>query len=252
MRILSIHNGYQIRGGEDESCLSEQRLLRDRGHEVSVYEENNDRINTLSSAQLAIKTIWSQESYELVRNKLREKPYDLVHVQNFFPLISPSVFYAAKREKVPIVQTIRNYRLLCPNALFFRDGKVCEDCMGKPIPYPGVIHKCYRRSLGPSLMSATMLTVHRVLGTWSRMVDLYITLTHFSRNKLIEGGVSPDKIVVKPNFIDPDPGIGEGTGDYAIYLGRISVEKGLDVLIDAWKQLSTPVPLKIEIGRAHV
>ncbi|HEY9651202.1 MAG TPA: glycosyltransferase [Coleofasciculaceae cyanobacterium] len=245
MRILSIHNYYQIRGGEDESHESEQRLLRDMGHQVDIYEEKNDRVAALSLTDMAFRTIWSKEAYKTVKQKLTAKACDLVHVQNFFPLISPSVYYAAQAEGVPVVQTLRNYRLLCPNGLFFRNGQVCEDCVGKAIPYPGVLHRCYRDNLAASGVTATMITVHRAMQTWKEKVDVYIALTEFARQKFIEGGLPGDKIVVKPNFVHPDPNPGEGRGGYALFVGRLSVEKGLDTLLAAWKQLDNPMPLKI-------
>ena len=245
MRLLSVHNTYQIRGGEDESRESEEKLLREHGHTVDVYEETNDRISSLNPAQLAIKTVWSQETYKSIHRQLKQQSYDAVHVQNFFPLISPAVHYAAKQSGIPIVQTLRNYRLLCPNALFFRDGKVCEDCLGKAIPYPGVLHSCYRESAAASAAVATMISTHKALNTWTKNVDLFITLTEFSRQKFIQGGFPADKIVVKPNFVYPDPGLGSGQGSYALYVGRLSVEKGIDTLIDAWEQMNIKIPLKI-------
>lgn len=245
MRILSVHNEYQIRGGEDESCAAEQTLLRERGHCVDTYLENNHRLAKLNPLDLAIKTVWSQEAYQKSINKLQRHPYDIVHVQNFFPLISPSIYYAAKQAKVPVIQTIRNYRLICPNALFFKNGRVCEQCMGKPIPYPGIVRGCYRESPIASAGVATMLVMHRALKTWTEMVDLYICLTKFAREKMIEGGLPADKIVVKPNFVSPDPGIGSQLGGYALYVGRLSVEKGLDTLLEAWQLLKSPITLKI-------
>ncbi|MGJ3252742.1 MAG: glycosyltransferase family 4 protein [Elainellaceae cyanobacterium] len=245
MQILTIHNEYQIRGGEDESCELEQRLLQEKGHHVDSYIDSNQRITTLGAIKTASKTIWSTESYRKVQQKLQQTKYNIVHVQNFFPLISPSVYYAARAEGVPVVQTLRNYRLLCPNALFFRDGEICEDCLGKPIPYPGVIHACYRGSRAASGVTAAMITTHRAIQTWTNMVDVYIALTHFAREKFIQGGLPAEKIVVKPNFVYPDPGVGEGQGSYALYVGRLSVEKGLDTLISAWEQLKIPFPLKI-------
>ncbi len=245
MQVLSIHNSYQIRGGEDESREAEQRLLREMGHSVEVYEENNDRLSSLNAIQLACKTVWSKEAYKTVKQLLARQPHDIVHVQNFFPLISPSVYYAAKSMGVPVVQTLRNYRLLCPNAMFFREGRVCEACIGKAIPLPGVLHGCYRESQTASGAVATMLTVHRLMQTWMQKVDLYIALTEFARQKFIQGGFPEDKIVVKPNFVNPDPGIGEGRGGYALYVGRLSVEKGLDTLLAAWEKLGKQLPLKI-------
>lgn len=245
MRILSVHNRYQIRGGEDESREAEERLLREMNHSVEVYEESNQRVANINPIGMGIKTIWSKEAYQIVRQRLASQPHDIVHVQNFFPLISPSVHYAAKAAGVPVVQTLRNYRLLCPNALFFRDGKVCEDCMGKPIPWPGVLHSCYRESITASGVVASMITAHRMMGTWSKMVDVFITLTEFARQKFIEGGIPAEKIVVKPNFVSVDPGVGEGRGGYALYVGRLSVEKGLDTLLGAWEKLEGKMPLKI-------
>lgn len=245
MKILSIHNTYQIRGGEDESRESEERLLRAKGHDVDVYEESNDRIATLKPWAVAGRTIWSREAHQHVTHLLNAASYDLIHVQNFFPLISPSVYYAAKDAGVPVVQTIRNYRLLCPNGLFFRDGQVCEDCMGKFVPIPGIVHACYRENRLASATTAAMLTVHRMLRTWHEKVDVFIALTEFARQKLIEGGLPAEKIVVKPNFVYPDPGVGEGNGGYALYVGRLSVEKGLDTLLQAWTQLKGALPLKI-------
>ncbi|MGB3637292.1 MAG: glycosyltransferase family 4 protein [Rivularia sp. (in: cyanobacteria)] len=245
MRILAIHNRYQIRGGEDECYEAEVSLLREMGHQVEVYEANNDRVAKLGKLRLAADTVWSKEAYQDVEHRLQKQRPDVVHVQNFFPLISPSVYYAAKSQGVPVVQTLHNYRLLCPNALFFRDGKVCEDCLGQIIPYPGVMHGCYRENKVASAGVATMLSVHRAMNTWTKMVDSYITLTEFARQKFIAGGIPAEKIAVKPNFVRPEPQAGTGNGGYALFVGRLSVEKGLDTLLAAWEHLDNPIPLKI-------
>ena len=245
MRILSIHNRYLIRGGEDESRESEERLLKEKGNQVDIYEENNNRVAEIGKIRVALRTVWSTESYQIVRQKLTENSYNIVHVQNFFPLISPSVYYAANKQGVPVVQTLRNYRLLCANSYFFRDQKVCEDCLGKIIPWPGVVHGCYRDSKAASLVVVAMQTFHRAISTWKKMVNLYIALTDFTRQKFIQAGLPAEKIVVKPNFVYPDPGMGEGNGNYALFIGRLSPEKGLDTLLEAWQLLAGKIPLKI-------
>ncbi|WP_072620619.1 glycosyltransferase [Spirulina major] len=245
MHILSVHNYYQVRGGEDVSSEAEENMLREMNHTVGVYKKHNDEIKNLSGFKISQKTIWSRQSYREIQQYITTHHPDLIHVQNFFPIISPSIYYAAQSLKIPIVQTLRNYRLLCPNGLFFRAGRVCEDCLHKPIPYPGIIHACYRESRLATTVTASMLVAHRALKTWSKQVSIYITLTEFARQKFIEGGFPPDKIVTKPNFVHPDPGVGSGAGGYALFVGRLSVEKGLDTLLTAWQQLQTPIPLKI-------
>ena len=245
MRILTIHNRYQLRGGEEECYEAEVSLLQQMGHEVEVYEENNNRLKGLNTAALAARTVWSQKTYQDVRRCFKQQPLDVVHVHNFFPLISPSVYYAAKAQGIPVVQTLHNYRLLCPNGLFFRDNQLCEDCTGKVIPYPGVLRGCYRNSQLASAGVAAMSGVHRAMRTWTEIVDLYVCLTEFAKQKFIEGGLPANKIVVKPNFVNFDSGVGSGSGGYALFVGRLSTEKGLDTLLAAWEHLSTDIPLKI-------
>ncbi len=245
MRILMVHNRYQIRGGEDEVCDAERRLLQAYGHEVDLYEEHNDRLTELNPIQTAVNTVWSRHTYRTVCQQLSQKSYDIVHVHNFLPLISPSIFYAAKDQNVPVVQTLHNYRLLCANALFFREGKICEDCLGTTVPLAGVYHSCYRSSRTATGVVSAMNSLHHWMKTWSSMIDIYIALTEFARQKYIEGGIPENKIRVKPNFVDPDPGIGDGRGNYALYVGRLSVEKGLDTLLEAWQLMKDGPPLKI-------
>lgn len=245
MNILSVHNRYQIRGGEDESCEAEKNLLKKYGHSITAYEENNDRINNIGIIRTALKTIWSRESYYKIKKICSKQKYDLMHVQNFFPLISPSVYFAAKSSGIPVVQSLRNYRLLCPNAIFFRHGYVCEDCLHKFIPLPGIINSCYRNSRFASLVVASMIIFHHIIRTWLNKVDIYIALTEFTRQKYIEGGFPSDKIFVKPNFVYPDPGAGQGKGNYAIFAGRLSAEKGIITLVEAWKKSGVSLKLKI-------
>jgi len=245
-RILTVHNRYLNRGGEDTSFESVIELLKSNGHEVIEYVRNNqDIIQDLSSWKMGVRTIWSSEDYEHLRQIIREKQPHILHVQNFFPLISPSAYYAAKAEGVPVIQTLQNYRLLCPNALFLRENRICEDCLGKLFPWPGVVHACYRDSRAASGAVALMLAAHRIMRTWQNKVDIYIVLTEFARRKFIEGGLPASKLAVMPNFLDSDPGLGKGEGKYALFVSRLSSEKGLDTLFSAWEKLKSKFPLKI-------
>jgi glycosyltransferase involved in cell wall biosynthesis len=245
MKILAVHNRYQQPGGEDQVFLAETTLLESYGHRVVRYEVHNDQVKRVDRLTLAKDTVWNASAYRELTALIRRERPDVVHFHNTLPLVSPAGYYAAKAEGVPVVQTLHNYRLLCPVALFFRDGRVCEDCMGKAVPWPGVVHRCYRGSRAASGVVATMLTVHRALGTWTEMVDVYVALTEFARNKFIEGGLPAGKIVVKPNFVYPDPGPGEGRGGYALFVGRLSPEKGVDTLLAAWERLGRRIPLKV-------
>ena len=245
MKVLVAHNFYQQPGGEDQCLAAEVAMLRAHGHEVTQYCVHNDLIAAMNRLQVASRTIWSQSAFHELRRLFRTHRPQIAHFHNTLPLISPAAYYAARAENVRVVQTLHNFRLLCANALLFRNGEPCEDCLGKAIPWPGVVHKCYRGSRAASAAIATMLTMHRVPGTWRKAVDVYIALTEFSRRKLIEGGLPAGKITVKPNFASPDPGPGAGTGGYAVFVGRLSAEKGLETLLEAWQRLGGAVPLKL-------
>jgi glycosyltransferase involved in cell wall biosynthesis len=245
MRILVVHNRYLIRGGEDESVAAERELLRQNGHEVDLYEEHNERVADLGQLRVALRTVWSPESHRRLRRRLRRRRYDLIHVHNFFPLVSPAAHHAAQAEGVPVVQSLRNYRLLCPNAELFRSGRVCQDCLGRRVPWPGVVHGCYRGSRRATAAVASMIAIHNYLRTWQRMVDLYVAVTRFARDKLIEGGLPADRIVVKPNFVERAPPLGTGAGGYALFVGRLSAEKGLSTVLEAWQRIGFAIPLKI-------
>lgn len=245
MNVALAHNYYQLPGGEDEVFANESTLLEANGHRVLRYTVRNDQVKEMNTLALAKATVWNRAAYEELRNLLRKWRPKVIHFHNTFPLISPAAYRAARAEGVPVVQTLHNYRLLCPSALFFRDGRACEDCLGKAVPWPGVVHACYRGSRLATGVTAGMLSFHRAIGTWREDVDAYIALTEFARRKFIEGGIPGEKILVKPNFIHPDPGQGEGQGGYALFVGRLSVEKGIDTLLEAWEYLEGKVPLKI-------
>ena len=244
MRAFILHTHYQQPGGEDSVFAAEAALLREMGLEALAYTLHNRVLEGMPKVKAALYTLWNPGVHQDLRRTIVEFRPQVVHLHNTFPLASPAVVHAAKAEGVPVVMTLHNYRLLCVNALFFREGRVCEDCLGR-LPWPGVAYACYRGSRAASGVVATMLSVHRALGTWTRMVDVYIALTEFARRKFIEGGLPAEKIVVKPNFVYPDPGVGGGEGGYALFVGRLSSEKGVRTLLTAWEGFGARVPLKV-------
>ncbi len=241
--VLSVHNFYRQPGGEDRVFADEAALLEQHGHTVVRYEEHNRRIAGAGIAA-AGSTVWSDRSFRRLRSVMREQTCDVAHFHNTFPLISPASYYAARAANVPVVQTLHNYRLICPAASLLRDGAVCEECIGRA-PFPGVVHGCYRGSRPATAAVAAMLTIHRASGTWQRMVDVYIAPSEFARQKLIAGGLPAESIVTKPNFVAPDPGAGSGDGGYALFAGRLSEEKGVHTLFQAWESLGTAIPLLV-------
>ncbi len=235
MNILVVHNFYQQPGGEDQVFNDEVALLRERGNSVETFTVHNDVVAHLGKLALARKTLGNKEVASEIEKRARAMGANIVHFHNTFPLVSPEAYRAARAAGAKVVQTLHNYRLLCPAATFFRDGHVCEDCLGKFIPWPAVVHKCYRDNRAASATVAAMLTVHRAKGTYQHQVDRYIALTQFAKNKYIEGGLPESKIVVKSNFVSPDPGVGTGDGDYFVFVGRLTIEKGVRTLLESWR-----------------
>lgn len=244
MRIIVAHTIYQQRGGEETVFESEVDLLRKNGHEVFTYVRRNDELTSIPAPIAAAETIWSREAARAIADLVKTTQAELVHFHNTFLRISPSAYYAAKERGAAVVQTLHNYRLLCPVATFVRDGKRCEDCVGKTPPWPSIIHACWRGSRVQTAIVASMLTTHRLLGTWTKKVDRFITLSEFSRQKFIQGGMQPEKIAVKPNFVSRTSREPTKPGNYALFAGRLSVEKGILQLLEAWKHIGT-IPLKI-------
>ena len=243
--VIAVHNFYQHPGGEDEVFRAETTLLAARGHEVIKYTASNETIRGTSGLLLAQRTLWNSGIHRELRRLFRSRRPLVAHFHNTFPLISPAAYHAARAEGVPVVQTLHNFRLVCPNALLFRDGHPCEDCLHKSVPWPAVVHACYRGSRAASSVTMAMLAFHRVLRTWSRTVDVYVALSEFARDKFVEAGLPADRITVKPNFLSTDPGQGEHRGGYALFVGRLSSEKGLATLLKAWTAIGYRYPLKV-------
>lgn len=236
MRVLIAHNAYQQRGGEDAVVDDEIALLRSDGHTVLEYRRHNDEISTLGRLSLAAQTLWSRRTIQALGDLLRRHRVDVVHAHNTFPLISPSLHHACRRAGVPVVQTLHNFRLLCPAATFVRDGALCEDCVGRP-PWPAVQHGCYRGSRVQTAVVAATTTLHHWRGTWQRDVARYIVLSEFNRRKFIEAGWPAEKLVVKPNFVAASTFNSSERSGF-LYVGRLSPEKGVDTLGQAMAQLA--------------
>ncbi len=247
MRVLLVHNSYRQRGGEDAVYESEVALLRAAGHEVVEYRRHNHEVDGVHALRLLGRTLWSRESHAELQDLAREARPDVAHFHNTLPLISPAGYHAVRSVGVPVVQTLHNFRLVCPSALLYRAGSVCEDCVGRSIAWPAVLHGCYRGSRGASGAVAMMLGFHRLRGTWRRDVDLYVALTPFARDEILAGGIVPDeRVTVLPNFLATDPGPKvDDVRRGVLYVGRLTEEKGLRVLLQAIERLPSDVGVTI-------
>lgn len=249
MKVLIIHNDYQQPGGETVAVKSQIALLKQHGHQVLTYLRDNREILRYGLAEKIafwINTLFSLRTFREITALVRQEQPDVAHVHNVFPLISPAVYWALKKSGVPIVQTVHNYRFLCPNALFYTRGQICERCK-----YGNTLHairwRCYRQSYLLSALYALVIGLHRHLGTFD-LIDHFLPVSEFVAYKLVESGCATErKITVLGNFLPdplPVPGSFERRKPYVIYLGRLSSEKGITVLLDAMASLPG-VTLKI-------
>jgi glycosyltransferase involved in cell wall biosynthesis len=244
MRVLIAHNKYIEPGGEDVVVMAESALLADNGHDVRRHiVSNRDLSGIYGKITVAWQAPYSARSRREMAARIADFNPHLVHVHNFFPILTPSIYDACADAGVPVVQTLHNYRLICPQAMMLRDGKPCETCVSGS-PYHAVRYACYRGSRLASLVAAHMVSAHRRRDTWNAKVGRFIALTEFTRDKFIEGGLPAEKIVVKPNFVpdplaDAVPIADEREG--AVFVGRLSPEKGVATLLRAWRELSIPL-----------
>jgi glycosyltransferase involved in cell wall biosynthesis len=247
--ILLVHNYYRYRGGEDVVVEAETKLLERHGHRVYHLTTKNEEIHengpVRDRIRLAVQTVWSWTLRDQITQLVQRVRPDVAHFHNTFPLISPSVYAACGNEGVAVVQTLHNYRMLCPAATLLRNQRPCEACLGKTVPWRGVVHACYRESRVQTGVVSTMLAVHNTIGTWTRDVDLYLALTEFGRDTHIRGGLPPERVVVKTNFVEPDPGVGAGPRDHFLFASRLDESKGFDTLLKAWSILPQPASVLI-------
>ena len=240
MRVMMVHNAYQQAGGEDGVVDAELALLRSHGHEVHELRRHNDELASMSPIAAAGQAVWSVASKAQARELIELTEPDVVHVHNTFSLISPSVYWACAQAGVPVVQTLHNFRLACPQAMLLREGKPCELCIGR-MPWPALVHGCNPGSRARTAVMVGMIGVHRALGTWQHKVTRYIALNEFCRNKFIEAGLPAHKIVVKPNFVAAGP-VASGPRSGVLFVGRLAPEKGIEVLGEAWSNVAHRAP----------
>jgi glycosyltransferase involved in cell wall biosynthesis len=235
-----FHNRYRLLGGEDAVVQAEVAMLRTKGVEVELVTYDNDFQPEQSLTELlgvGWASDWSTKSEASVTDLCRSFRPDVVHVHNFWFRLTPAVHGAAHALGIPSIQTLHNFRLLCVNAQFLRNGQVCEDCLGR-VPWRGVFHRCYRRSFLDSAAVARVIMTNRRRGTWRDMVSAFVVMSEYTRSKFIEAGFPEDRFFVKVNFI-PDPGISAtppSSGRTILYVGRLASEKGISNLLAAWSR----------------
>lgn len=250
--ILIVHNYYQIPGGEDTVVANEKRMLESQGHKVVLYSRNNSELKEMLKLQkvmLPFRTVFNPRTYKEIRRLIKKEQIDVVHVHNTLNLISPAVYYAARAMKVPVLQTVHNFRLLCPGATFYRDGHICEDCVSKGL-MSAVKHNCYRGSKLQTLACVISTKIHRMTGIYGKIN--YICLTEFNKNKLLQlKQINADRVFVKPNFVEAstdEPIPYEKRENQFIFVGRLDKLKGIDILFEVWKQMGTTAPKLIVCG----
>lgn len=239
--VLTVCNRYRERGGEEVVFEAEAELLERHGWRVErLTAQSREPGGIGDRLRLARDSFWSPGWHRRLAERLARRRPDLVHLHNTFPRISPSVVHACRAAGVPVVHTLHNYRLLCTAATLLRDGRPCQDCLGRA-PWPALLHRCYQGSLARTAVAAGATAFHRLQGSWARGVELFITPTEHARRVFVAGGLPAARLAVKPNFVHPDPGTRAGRGEYALFVGRLSPEKGVEDLLAAWRDLDVPL-----------
>ena len=256
-RILIVHNRYRFPGGEDTVVETEAALLRSRGHEVREYIDYNESLLGESQFQRARSLAWSTRTTAVLSDVLETFRPDVVHCHNTFYRISPAVFWLCSRRGIPVVKTLHNFRLGCVNARLSRKGQPCEVCIRSSAGFlHAVANRCFQNSAWKTLVLGGTIAAHRRLGTYSEKVSAYICLCECARKKHILCGLPEEKLLVKPNCVHPDPGVGSSDGSYCLFVGRLEEDKGVRVLLDAAAQMTQPVwiagqgPLESEVLQA--
>ncbi len=247
--ILMVHNHYQLAGGEDTVVFNEKRMLEEHGHKVVLYTRSNSEIkkmNLFRKLLLPFTTIYNPKTARDIKRIIQEEDIDIVHVHNTLSLISPAVYYASLKKNKPVVQTIHNFRLLCPGATFYRDNHICEDCVSKGLRC-SLKHKCYRNSFVQTLVCVMSTKIHRATGIYSKIN--YICLTEFNKNKLLElKAINSNQVFVKPNFVKQITSVTSTRKEQYVFVGRLDKLKGIDFLFNTWKKMGEDAPKLVVCG----
>ena len=247
-----VHNYYQQAGGEDTVVNNEKKLLEDHGNSVFLYTRNNKEINdfgVFKKLLLPLACIFNIKTYIDISKILENKNINIIHVHNTILLISPSVFYVAKKFKIPVVNTLHNFRMECANGLFYHDGVVCEECLEKGI-MNSIKYKCYRNSFLETFLMSVGIIFHRIAGIYK--YPYYICLTDFNKQKLMETKVVKNHhVFIKPNFVFPIERKKEKK-ELFVYAGRIEKIKGISLMLEAWKQLGNDFPRLVLCGSGEL
>lgn len=248
MKVLLVHNFYgsEAPSGENKVFEAEKSLLERHGHTVKIFTRNSDEIRSQGLAGMikgAASVPWNPWSGAAIRKLADKFQPDVVHAHNTFPLISPSIFHSLGH-KVAKVLTLHNYRLLCSAGIPSRDGEICTECIDTHSVRPAMKYGCYRGSRLATLPLAGNIALHRRIGTWQTQVDAFIALSDFQRDLMVKGGLPADKLYVKPNFYAglPEVKAWHERGDYVVFVGRLSQEKGVETLLKAWALWGNSAP----------
>jgi glycosyltransferase involved in cell wall biosynthesis len=244
MKVLIVHNRYRSDQPSGENIAVERQinLLTAAGHEVTTFGRSSDDIGAytpLQKVRVPLRVVWSAEARGDIKRTLSEQRPDVVHVHNTFPLISPSVL-APCRQAAAVVASFHNYRLICPQGQLLRHGESCELCVGR-VPWPGVVHSCYRDSRVATVPIAVANQTHRTLNVWNRNVNAFIVLSRFSLGKLVAGGLDRSRMYDLPNFAPRPQALRCGPGEHFLFLGRLSAEKAPEMLADVWSETLGPL-----------
>jgi len=245
MKVLVLHSYYQAAGGEESSISTDLNLMGRLGISYQLFTEQNAQASHHGQLRLAVNTVWSRSAAARLHQHLKKNSYDLAHVHNTFPMLSGSVYHVLKRFGLPVVQTLHNFRLFCTNGLLFREGRPCEECVGRKFPIKSLYRPCYHRGVAANGVVAIQIGLHRMLHTYEANVDTFLALSEFARNLFIRAGIPGDRVLLRPNCVTPDPGEGDGGGGYGLFVGMLSESKGIMQLLAAWAQVATGKELRI-------